>query len=931
MHRWLVVVALVGGASQAHASETPLYQPAPAWVKPASAPPAGAGDDAPLLLVADTQERLAGGQVWTYREVASRAVSAQALAQIGTVKLTWLPDHGDLIVHRVDILRGRERINTLGAGSRFTVLHREQQLEQLQMDGLLTATLAVEGLQIGDVLDVAYSITDKDAALRGNVQAAAPLPSQPLKVGYARTRLLWPADAQLKWRAYPVGAAPVVTTANGWTELAFALPLPKQPELPRDVPQRFTHPPIVEASSFADWRAVSRTMAPLFVTDGLIAPGGALAREVATIAAAPDPLHRAALALASVQGKVRYLFRGMDNGNYVPQSPERTWALRYGDCKAKTLLLLAMLHKLGIEAEPVLANLGGGGFTVERLPSAEAFNHILVRATIGDRTLWLDGTGRGTTLEDMGDVPPLHTVLPLRPAGADLLAVASAAHARPDEIGTLDLDAGAGIDLPAPFTSTYTFRGGLADALRTAVAQAAKENRDKLLDGFGRSVPGIRFVADRRFSFDPATGAATVTLEGVASPQWRYEDHRYRFSLNDGVGNLSFTPDRSRPAWRDLPVSTGEPTTQLTTFHLRLPDGGHGFTLDGDQAVDLDIAAHAIEGRATLTDGTVVVQRRVASTGAEIASKDIAATRARLAAAQSRALRVATAPDYPAPWAGIELAKRAHRFTRVEALYAAYIADKPDEANRYLMRAAFRDTIFDRAAALADLDKAIGIEASGTAYRLRAAVREQLGQDAGATADLRAALDLDPGSRPLVAGLAHLLAIHGGKDQALALVQERIDQGGADQADYMETKASVLADVGDKAGALATIDGAIAIKPASASLFNERCWIKGTLATAVDTALADCTRSIELSGADTGMALDSRAMAYLRLNRLRDAEADLDAALALRPSSAASLFLRGVVRTRLGDRKAADADLAAARLLSPRIDETYARYGLKAA
>ena len=404
-------------------------------------------------------------------------------------------------------------------------------------------------------------------------------------------------------------------------------------------------------------------MAPLYRTDGLVAPGSPLAGEIAGIAAAsPDPIRRAALAL--VQGKVRYLFRGMDNGNYVPQQPARTWELRYGDCKAKTLLLLAVLHGLGIEAEPVLANLGGGGLVAERLPSAAAFNHILVRASIAGRVLWLDGTALGTAPEDIGDVPSLHWVLPVRGGGADLLLVPAVAHARPDQTGTLDLDQSAGIDLPAPFTTTVTFHGGLADALRTVVAQADKENRDKVLDGFGRTVPGVRLVATRRFAFDPATGSATVTLEGVAVPQWRHEDHRYRINLVDGVGTIQFSPDRSRPAWRDLPVSTGEPTTQLTTFHLHLPDGGKPFALDGDQTIDLDVAGRQIHGRASLAADTVVVERRVASSGAEIAASDIAATRAKLAAAQNRALRLSTVPDYPAPWAAVEASKRDHRFDR---------------------------------------------------------------------------------------------------------------------------------------------------------------------------------------------------------------------------------------------------------------------------
>jgi hypothetical protein len=39
--------------------------------------------------------------------------------------------------------------------------------------------------------------------------------------------------------------------------------------------------------------------------------------------------------------------------------------------------------------------------------------------------------------------------------------------------------------------------------------------------------------------------------------------------------------------------------------------------------------------------------------------------------------------------------------------------------------------------------------------------------------------------------------------------------------------------------------------------------------------------------------------------------------------------MRGVIRKRTGDAAEAQADLAAARLLSPQIDEEYGRWGIK--
>jgi regulator of sirC expression with transglutaminase-like and TPR domain len=96
---------------------------------------------------------------------------------------------------------------------------------------------------------------------------------------------------------------------------------------------------------------------------------------------------------------------------------------------------------------------------------------------------------------------------------------------------------------------------------------------------------------------------------------------------------------------------------------------------------------------------------------------------------------------------------------------------------------------------------------------------------------------------------------------------------------------------------------------------------------ALDTALRDCTRAIELSDSPAA-ALDSRAMVYFRMNRLDEAIGDLDAALETVPDMPAALYLRGVVRKAKGD-AGGSADLAAARMMAPRIDIEYAKWGVK--
>ncbi len=926
----LALLALFSFAGVAHAGDKPLYAPAPGWVKPA--PPIDATkltDADPILLMADQQQRLQGGQAWVYFDTAMRVASPEVLTQMGTIPVPWDPSKGDITIHRVEIIRGAEHIDMLAKGARFTVLRREQQLEQASLNGMLTATLTIEGLRVGDVLHLTFSMTREDPALHGNVQTLAPLVPEPMRLQFGRLRLLWPKTMDLHWRSYAKGVDPQpVDLPDGYRELSVALPVAKPAEVPNDAPMRFHALPLFEATTYADWTAVSKDVAPLFSTEGKIAPGSPLAAEVAKIAAASnDPRTRAAMALRLVQDKVRYLFRGMDDGNYVPQAPALTWDVRYGDCKAKSLLLLAMLRALGIESEAVLANIGMGDWVPLRLPMPGAFNHVLVRATIGGQTVWLDGTGGGTRLADLGDVPPFEHGLPLRPGGATLIDMVRHPDARPDTDADVELDATAGLSLPIPFKARVVLRGGTSEMLRVAAASGGKDQTDSMIDSTLSGILGSNQTIERASKYDEESGTTTITASGFVDTQWNKDNDRLKLQLDSTVDNLSFSPDRGRVAWKDMPVATGNPEDKHVRTRIHLPAGGAGFALEGDQTLPPMLAGVGVKRSASLADGWITVDDQVSTGLGEVAPADIPAARAQVAMAKTRLLKAVAPGDYPPRWRQVAGAKQAHALDPILAVYAKRIADKPDEADPYAARAAFLESIYDRQGAIRDYDKAIEIAPSVDFYLSRARLYSAINDDTHALADINAALAIDPSSSAATGRLATLEADRGKRDDAIALIAQHAAEAGKDKPDYVETQAELLGDGGKPMDALTLLDATIASNPGNPDLLNERCWMKGTHGLALDTALKDCTKSIELSQYP-GAALDSRAMVYFRMNRFDDALADLDAALDQNPDQAASLYMRGVIRKRAGD-KAADDDIAAARMMVPRIDEQYARYGIK--
>jgi hypothetical protein len=344
-------LALVAVASAAHAaSDKPILAPAPQWVKPVALPADTAiKGDAPIrILLQDQQIHFADGATTTYTETAYRIQTTQGMAA-ATVSFPWNPDISSLTVHKLHVIRDGKVIDVL-ANQQFTVLRREQNLENAMLDGVLTATIQPEGLQVGDILDFAVSITRADPALRGHYESVSggwgALPTAAV-----RLRAAWPAGVAMRTRER--GALPPLAIGSqGEERLATLSADDVQPVVsPQGAPARYDQARLVQFSDFKSWNELSALMAPLYAKAATLPAGAKLDAEIARIAAASkDPKARAAAALALVQDRVRYVFLGMNDGGLVPTDAETTWERRFGDCKGKTALLLALLHGLGVKA-----------------------------------------------------------------------------------------------------------------------------------------------------------------------------------------------------------------------------------------------------------------------------------------------------------------------------------------------------------------------------------------------------------------------------------------------------------------------------------------------------------------------------------------------------------------------------------------------------
>ena len=95
----------------------------------------------------------------------------------------------------------------------------------------------------------------------------------------------------------------------------------------------------------------------------------------------------------------------------------------------------------------------------ERLPALALFDHIMVRATIGGKVYWLDGTHDVDGALDQINVPGETWALPVTAAGETLQPLVVPPLDSPMAERHLDLDATAGLDAPAKAHAEVVIRG----------------------------------------------------------------------------------------------------------------------------------------------------------------------------------------------------------------------------------------------------------------------------------------------------------------------------------------------------------------------------------------------------------------------------------------------------------------------------------------
>lgn len=469
--------------------EVPAWIEPIAWADAKATLPAGTPGE---VLLNDAQTRLtAEGGDYFFRLVI-RLVNRQGVQQNAEQSATFSPEYQTVTWHTLRVVRDGEVIDLLPK-ARFRRLQRELGLEGKIYDGRVTAMAVLEDVRVGDILESAYTLSDRNPLMRGHQSFRMSLGAgYPTRRQSVITRL--PAELpKPQWYFFippdtaglpeaifrPARLRGALRDTGTDDEHIYRWEAVDIPAIQFDASisaEAMPYYPQIRCSSFAGWAQVATWARGLFDSvGGLTEEQRALVERWKK---QTEPGARLRAAVDWVQGELRYFSMAMGQHNVKPRPLAEIAATRFGDCKDKSVLLVAMLRELGIPAWPALVNAHSDHLVRHGGPDQYAFNHAIVAYEFEGSLRWIDPTlqqpaGRAGEWA----LPPYSAALILREDEYRLtdLPAPDLAQIDTDTVDRIRFDE----DGVAELVSEVTIRGLQADFYRQSLEQISNEQRSK--------------------------------------------------------------------------------------------------------------------------------------------------------------------------------------------------------------------------------------------------------------------------------------------------------------------------------------------------------------------------------------------------------------------------------------------------------------------
>lgn len=365
----------------------------------AAAEKVSAGDAGFVILLDEVNYRFeADGKSHTTQRHIVRVVDDSAVDGLGTIEVPWAPWYNDRPTVAARVVSKDGTVHTLDAKAIIEAPARED-LDIFSDNRVLRAPLP--GVAVGSVIEYVVEFNGN------NPIAEAGASDIFLFGGYAatqRTRMTLDGPASLEPRIVNKTDLQAKTEENNGRKIITfeSGRIEGRKDFENFLPFDTINLPYIAFSTGSSWRNLATRYSE--IVDKQIA-GNDLKKFVHdAIGNATERRDIIARALAAVEKNVRYAGVEVGESSIVPRPPRTVLGNKYGDCKDKATLLVAMLREAGISAHVALLRAGEDFDVQADLPGMGRFNHAIVRvdATAKDPAMWVDPTD---DFAHAGDLP----------------------------------------------------------------------------------------------------------------------------------------------------------------------------------------------------------------------------------------------------------------------------------------------------------------------------------------------------------------------------------------------------------------------------------------------------------------------------------------------------------------------------------------------
>jgi hypothetical protein len=578
----------------------------------------------------------------TYIDYAYETRSAANIGDAGRYQIEFNPEYQRLVVHKVELRRDGAWQDRL-LPDKISLARRESDFEKDMSDGRVTALIVLDDVRVGDVVRISYTITGSNPILAGQAYDLLRTAwSNPLLDAHLRVQ--FDPGTEVQWRLDNGAKAPRIEKKNDAVVVQVDSHAAASVQDEGDYPTWYSPWPAVQVGPARTWADVVTWALALYpAPDALPAD---LEARIAEWKRLPDANARVRAALRAVQDDVRYFGVEMGSSTHRPAAPSVTWNRRYGDCKDKAYLLSTILARMDIAASPALVSTTRGLALRNVVPTAAAFNHVIVRAIVDGRPVWMDptmtqqgGDPRQVDLSDYGLVLPIL-------AGTTALAKIDAPIAPEKSVTAVERFTPQAKDGTVRYEVETTYTGASATTMRHWLSALRNDDLQRRYADYYRKRYGALEIEQAPVVQDNREGnTIKVTERYVLKDPYEKMDGATR-ALDLYAQALDGPTDLPRTMARKGPLDTGLPGHFRQEIHFVVPSGWRPTFANEKQRLDTE--AYAYTHTIALADDAVTLQYDLTVKERELDTDDAnthLAELRRMRDALSSRLRFATPPE----------------------------------------------------------------------------------------------------------------------------------------------------------------------------------------------------------------------------------------------------------------------------------------------